>query len=267
MARSKDLFISKEELKSKYDELKSIYKIAELYNKNPKTILSLMDFYCLKRDVGSQGSRKHYFNENYFEIIDDEHKAYWLGFIMADGCVYKGSDSHSLRLQINLQTGDKVMLELLQKSIESDYKIQDKVLNGKYNVSILKINSTKMCKDLMSHGVMPRKSLVCSFPTTVPQHLTHHFIRGYFDGDGCISIYDKGEGRQGHTFSIVGGQQMLEKLQQHLPGTYLYRLKNREHIVTLETGSIENIKKIFAYLYENATLFLHRKYENFCKII
>ena len=265
MARCKNLFVSKEELEEKYEETKSIYKVAKFYNKNYKTIISLMDYYNIKRTVGSQGARKHYYDEDYFEIIDTEDKAYWLGFIMADGCIYKGSDKNSFRLQINLKTDDKILLELFQKCIKSDYKIQDKVLNNKYHVSTVKINSTKMCNDLIKHGVTERKSLICEFPVTVPDNLIHHFIRGYFDGDGCISVSDTDHLR--YKFSIVGGKDMLEKIQEYLPGTYLYHLKNRELIVELQTCNIENIRNIFNYLYKDATIFLPRKYNKFCKII
>ena len=53
-----------------------------------------------------QGIRKHFFNENYFEVIDSEDKAYWLGFISADGCVAKSSKYNSYRLQIAISSID-----------------------------------------------------------------------------------------------------------------------------------------------------------------
>ena len=118
---------------------------------------------------------------------------------------------------------------------------------------------------MIKHGITERKSLVCKFPVTVPDNLIHHFIRGYFDGDGCISISNTDHLR--YKFSIVGGKDILEKMQKYLSGTYLYHFKNREHIVELQTGNIENIRNIFDYLYKDATIFLPRKYDKFCKII
>lgn len=50
-----------------------------------------------------------------------------------------------------------------------------------------------MANDLINLGCIPRKTLVLKFPneSTVPKQLIKHFIRGYMDGDGCISTYYK----------------------------------------------------------------------------
>ncbi len=265
MAGKKDIFATKEELENKYLETKSIYKIAEFYNKNYKTIMSLMNDYGIKRITGSQGARKHYYNDDYFKVIDTENKAYWLGFLMADGCIYKGSNGNSLRLQINLSRKDEVLLHQFQKNIGSDYKIQQKILKEKYEVSILKINSTAMCQDLIGYGITERKSLLCEFPEFLQNHyLTSHFIRGYFDGDGCINISKRKDyDRAAYTFNIVGGKQMLETIQSYLPGTNLYILKKRNHIVTLESGKKDTILFIKDYLYKNANIYLQRKKDIF----
>lgn len=90
-----------------------------------KTIIS----WCQKFNIlheRFQGARKHKLNKSYFASIDSEEKAYWLGFLMADGCVYKGSSKNSYRLQINLSFNDRDCLEKLNESIESDYDIKDK---------------------------------------------------------------------------------------------------------------------------------------------
>ena len=269
MARIKNITIPKEELEAKYKELKTFTATAKYYGVNVKTITSWIEELGIeKNNIGSQGARIHNFNENYFFSIDTEHKAYWLGFLMADGCIYKGSNGNSLRLQINLATKDKEILEKFQECIKSDYKIQDKVLQEKYNVSLLKINSTVMCLDLIKHGVTERKSLICNFPTTVPEHLIRHFIRGYFDGDGCISQSHRNDKNVPYnSFNVVGGKNMLENIQQYLPNTHLYQLKNRSHIATLETGSINTINYIYEYFYKNASIFLKRKKDIFDAIV
>lgn len=258
MAGVRNIFATKEQLEEKYAEMNSMNKLAKYYGVNVKTVTSLMNYYNIKRNVDSQGARKHFYDESYFETINTEDKAYWLGFIMADGCVYRGSDKHSHRLQINLATKDKNTLEKFQKCINSSYKIQDKIIQQKYEVSLLKINSTKMCLDLISHGVTERKSLRCCFPTSVPNHLISHFIRGYFDGDGCISISNNKP-----TFNIVGGKEMLVELQKRLHKTNLYILKQRSHIATLEAGSDEAMILIYHYLYDDANIYMQRKKDIF----
>lgn len=268
MAGSKNVFATKEELQSKYKEFQSIYKIADFYNVNPKTVIALMDTYNIARNKHSIGNRRHFYDENYFKVIDTEEKAYWLGFIYADGCIYKGSDANSLRLQINLAEKDEDILVKFQRAIGSDYKIQHKEVNKSIAV-FLKINSTIMCNDLMSHGVKHRKSLVCTYPKqSVSDYLRRHFIRGYFDGDGSIGYYYfKSDNRYRPSFSIVGGKEMMEDIQQSLNGTHLYKLKNREHISTLETGSHKTIEFIYHYFYDDATIYMQRKKDIFTEII
>lgn len=256
-------YIEEKEFKQKYDELGSFKKMAEFYKMNTKTISAI----AKQHGIQSQrytGARKHKFDENYFETIDTQEKAYWLGFIMADGCVYKGNSKNSFRLQINLSAKDRVVLEDFQKAIGSDYKIQDKVVNN-CNSCLLKINSTKMCTDLMNHGVIQRKSLKCTFPTTIPDNLIWHFMRGYFDGDGCISISQRRNGRITISFSICAGKDMCAEFQKHMPGTILYSLKRNSNIFYVESGGTDIIKNIYCSLYKDASIYLKRKKDIFDK--
>ena len=138
----------KDVLMELYNEHKNIRKIAEILEVNHKTISIWMKKHGIKT-IGSQGARKNNLNHDFFESIDSEEKAYWLGFIMADGCVYKGSDGSSLRLQINLKGSDVEHLQKFQNAIGSSYKIQTKMIKTS-NVCILKVNSTKMCQDLIA---------------------------------------------------------------------------------------------------------------------
>lgn len=254
------IFTDKEQLKKDYEELSSCNKIALKYGVNPKTVYALMNHYGLKRNDKSQNARKHKYDENFFETIDTEEKAYWLGFIMADGCVYNGSDANSLRLQINLKGSDKDHLEKFQKSIKSNYKIQLKDVNGS-PVSLLKVNSTKMCKDLMKLNVVQRKSIICEYPK-INKKFDRHFIRGYFDGDGCLSIYNRGE-RICYSFSIVGGEKMLKTIQEKIPYTVRFYKSNKHNVDTIETGAKEDVVKILDWLYKNATIYLGRKYSKY----
>lgn len=253
------IFTSKEQLEKDYKEFKSSNKIAEKYNVNQKTVLNLMKHFDIKT-IGSQGARKHNFNHDYFENIDTEEKAYWLGFIMADGCVYKGSDKYSLRLQINLKGDDKEHLEKFQKAIGSNYKIQLKDCKGS-SVAILKINSTKMCNDLINLGVIQRKSIVCEYPN-INEKYNKHFIRGYFDGDGCITSTDRNT-RLSWKFSIVGGEGMLNSIKDKLPEDISIYDRKNQNVVYLETGSHERINNVMDWLYENSKTYLDRKYSKY----
>lgn len=255
MAGKRKIFTDKETLISMYNKYNSAYIIADKFNVNVKTVYGLMKYYDIKQTTGSQGARKHNFNYSYFSSIDSPDKAYWLGFIMADGCVYKGSDGKSLRLQINLQADDYEHLCKFQKAIQSNYKIQIKEYKG-CKVAILKINSTQMCNDLIKLGVTERKSIICKYPNTP---YDKDFIRGYFDGDGCISKSNNGK----WAFSIVGGQDMIESIDDIVPvKMHIYKVKHSS-LVSLETSKHADISRIYEFLYSDKCTCLSRKFDKF----
>lgn len=247
----------KELLENLYRENLSIKKVAAILQVNEKTIARIMKEKNIE-NVGSQGARRHRFNESFFEEIDTEEKAYWLGFIAADGCVYKGSDGSSNRLQINLKGDDSYMLERFQDAIGSNYKIAQK-MSGKYKVAQLKVNSTKMCSDLMNHGIIYRKSIIVEFPKLKKEY-ERHYIRGYFDGDGSIGKYKKS-----YSVRIVGGSPMLLKIQDVFNsfGVEMNLRNVRDDIHELSIANSKALDGIEKFLYQDATIFLERKREIF----
>lgn len=252
--------MTKETIQELYDQHESAAAVARTLGVNPKTVLNNLKKHGIKCKVGSQGARKHRFNEDYFKLIDSQDKAYWLGFLMADGCVYKGSDEHSMRLQINLQLRDIKHLESFQKSIGSNYKIQEKSV-GNSEAALLKVNSTQMCEDLISHGMIRRKTLRVEYPN-IEDKFNSHFIRGYFDGDGCISGNLKKR-----KMCIVGGRCMLDAIKDILPlKTCIYDIKGTE-AVSLSTSKKDSVSEFMKYIYDDAELFLYRKKEKFYSLI
>lgn len=253
------IYQDKEKLTELYQQMKSGNKIANYLNVNPKTIyVWLKKFEIDVSCTGSQGARTNNLNQDFFKNIDNEEKAYWLGFIMADGCVYKGSND-TLRLQINLASSDVNHLNKFQKTIESSYKIQIKKINEKNEAAILKINSTQMCKDLIDLGVVFRKSLICQMPN-IPNELIRHYIRGYFDGDGCITT-PKGRNTK---VVLVGGKEMLSSIKEVLKSNGVEISLNPPYknnkTFNLETQNKNNVSNFLNFLYKDASIFLDRKY-------
>ena len=245
--------LSKNDIENLYNEHGTLKKVAGIYNVSPQTISRLMDHYSIKRNNKNLGNKQHFFNEDYFSNVDNQDKAYWLGFIMADGCIYEGT-KNTYRLQINLKYEDVSHLNRFQEAINSNYSIQRKEINNSI-VAILKINSTKMCKDLMKAGVTERKSLICKFPS-IKEELYSHFIRGYFDGDGCISLTLNSKIRK--EFSIVGGESMIASFSDILK-LDVHSLTNREHLKCVRTSDKTKIIELYNYLYKDCNYFLQRK--------
>lgn len=244
--------LSREDVIDLYEKHQKVKVIADMYNTSTQTISRLMDFYGIKRNRVNAGNKKHFFNEDYFENIDTQEKAYWLGFIYADGCVYKGT-GNSLRFQMNLKADDLPHINKFQEAMGSDYDVILKDVDG-HPSALLQVNSTKMCKHLVNHGVVLRKSLVCKMPN-LKEDLIRHFIRGYFDGDGSVCF--SASNRITKEVSICGGKDMMSSISKIL-GTKLY-LNWRKNLSKTSTSDKQKILDIYEYFYNNATIYLQRK--------
>ena len=117
---------------------------------------------------------------DYFKVIDTDEKAYWLGFIAADGTVVSNGRKYGVTL--DLQPGDLHWLERFRDTIAPGAKIT-KHGERSYSVSI---GSKEMFQDLLALGIGPRKSNTLEWPC-VPESLVIPFLLGYFDGDGSFT--------------------------------------------------------------------------------
>lgn len=205
------------------------------------------------------------FNENYFKIIDTEDKAYWLGFLYADGYV------DDISVELSLQTKDKSHIEKLLKNIDAipELIIKDKLINlnnKEYKSNRILLNSKIFANDLINKGCIQNKSLKILFPNEeiVPLYLQNHFIRGYFDGDGCISVSNNQ-----WSFSVISNINFIQNMQKilveqcKLNYTKLINHHSSKKVKYLTYGGSHNIFKIYKYLYKNSKTFLERKYNKF----
>lgn len=248
-----DLYINKK---------KKTKDIGELYKVKNQTIINL-----LRKNNINIRKRKDYnkysCNEKFFEKIDTEAKAYFLGLLYADGNV---SNKKQTTVRLTLIEEDRHILEQFKKELNYNCPLSYHKSNNKKqkNTFTLYICNYKMKENLINKGCIPKKSLILKFPTLeqVPIDLIHHFIRGYFDGDGCICI--KGT----PNFSILSTENMINNINIIFNkytniGIKIPRLHNnkinREYRIS---GNIQ-LKKIYDFLYKNANFYLQRKYNKF----
>lgn len=208
--------------------------------------------------------RKFQVNDDYFEFIDSEEKAYWLGFIYADGFVVSDSD----KFGISLSNVDKSHLEKLKTTINFTGEVKDYTETAGYGVgslySRLLVTSSKIKQDLIKYGVVPNKTDILKFPEFLPQELLPHFIRGYFDGDGCITHQSEQVcGNLNYMIKITGTLDMVKNIESCIGVPFQLAQRFPERNVDnfqIETGGNKKVKKILHYLYKDATVFLDRKY-------
>lgn len=239
-----------------YSNKISIRKIAEKYNINRFDVSLLLKQYDIKIS-----KRKILLDENFFEAIDTEEKAYWLGFLYADGNI------SNINIELTLKYDDINHLENFKKAIKTDATITDGYRkcdistnpDKQLRYARLIVTSTKMVNDLIKLGCISNKSLALTFPTKeqVPNHLLIHFIRGYFDGDGCVYI-DKSK-TPSFLFQVCGTYDMLI----HIKSYFDIKANVRKIGNYYDLRCKGNIKatNIFDTLYKDATIYLQRKYD------
>jgi len=206
------------------------------------------------------------FNENYFENIDTEDKAYWLGFLYADGYVRIGK-RNSCQLKLKLSQKDKDHILKFKNCIESKKDIKDSkdvfFSNGKEYISLsstFNVYSFKIVNDLISHGCVNNKTQKIRFPN-LNNNLIYHFIRGYFDGDGCIF---KNKNRpNSFTISICSNKIFVEELSSFLE---IGKIINYKNYSLLTFNKIDDIKNFRDLIYKNCNICLERKKIIFDKI-
>ena len=209
-------------------------------------------------------SRKYYCNEDFFEKIDTEKKAYWLGFIMADG--YVQSHNNGKYLCIGLKIEDKGHLEKFKKDIEATYEIKEylsKGYNENHKIARILISSEKLYYDLRKYGIVENKTFYEKYPI-IPLHLQRHFIRGILDGDGCI-YYAKRDKCLG--VHICGNKDLLLGITKYFES--LGCSKNIQKSRSISDIHYSNKKALFVLneLYKNSTVYMDRKYEIYKKYI
>lgn len=133
---------------------------------------------------------------HYFDEIDTPEKAYWLGFIYADGYIcgsLEHGDARGTELGMELQTQDRYILDLLSRDLGGEcsivhYEKDKRMDNYSFHTSTdaIRVYSKPLCRGLVQNGVVKQKTLSAEHPR--PTKYLSDFVRGYLDGDGCIYI-------------------------------------------------------------------------------
>lgn len=179
-----------------------------------------------------------------------------------------------MSLEITLAEQDKEHLEKFNQCLGSNVPIREKIvkLAGKeYKAYRLVINRTKMCYDLINLGCTPQKTYTLTFPTEnqVPKVYLRDFLRGFFDGDGCIST-SLMNGKPHIVTKITGMHGMLISISEYLSSEKvvctkpsLHQDKRRKLVYDLAIYGTDTNYDFLTYLYDNASMYLERKYNTY----
>lgn len=263
--------INYDRAKELYAQGKSLRTISQELNINRKSLSKkFKEDGIIIRDPNknsvSKAKRIHALNDSIFEIIDTEEKAYWLGFLYADGYI---NINHGVELC--LAECDYEHLVKFQSFMECDNDITYRPDTKSYRISIY---SKKVAQDLINLGCFQAKSLILNFPTSeqVPEELIHHFMRGYFDGDGSIATSAPNRGtRRQLRFSILGTNAFLDGYDKRILNVLKRTTPNKRgrdgETYHIQYSGNKQVGIIFDYLYNNSTIYLDRKYTKFIAVL
>ena len=212
-------------------------------------------------------------NKDYFKFIDNKDKAYFLGIFYADGNNYINDKIKQASLELLLE--DIKIIQILKDRLETDKPIKyRKAKVDKNNFKIkercgLVLSSHQISEDLSKHGCIPKKTFNLKFPSedSLSKQFYPSFIRGYFDGDGCISI-----GKENNIKSSICGYHpfichLFNVLKEENLNVKIYINKRIKSFSELYIqGKKDNID-LYNYLYDDSELFLNRKKQKFMNII
>ena len=257
------------------EELKQ--EIIKYYLSQPMTMKQVEDKYELShptitkilKDVPKYTKAKlnnPNMKEHFFQEINEEAKAYFLGLLISDGNVFKDNTGRQASISITLDLKDEYMLEKFKEVLQANTSVGH---DGR-GCGQIAVRSNIMAEDLTKYGVVPRKSYNTYLPP-ISKEMMPHLIRGIFDGDGSIMAKpnpsNDGHNRFLHSISFCGTHQLMEDISNYILEnlgikTTIYDYKDR-NLSELKIQNIDNIAKFGYWIYRNSTIFLNRKKDIF----
>ena len=246
-----------------YKQNLSQKKIAQILCVSQGRISRIINQYGLKRDKSVLNLNRLNLDINYFENIDNFQKAYWLGFICADGSINKQNNKMIL-VSKDFENVKKFKKDIKTEHTINEYEYLDKRTNKYYKRFSIQVTTKPFVTNIIKHGVTNNKTNELLFPT-IPEELYSYFIAGLFDGDGGLIVRND---NNYVSINLISTKELLQKIQN-----YLY---DKFEISYLELKKItkrkNNVYKMFLYkdalkflnfIYfdnDNKDLYLQRKY-------
>lgn len=241
---------------SEYKKGKTLSALGREFGVSYSTIRNLLK----RKGIKTEGN-KHNFprDEFYFSNIDSKEKAYWLGFLYADGCVHSNSNEISITLK------DRDHLEKFRKAIKSNNKIGESIdrrFSSLPKIYHFSIKDKQLKSDLIKWGCVPNKSLSLTKIPNIPRDFVSHFIRGYFDGDGSLHWLN---GTKNFRISFVGTAPFLKDIQKELGLSLSLGQQEGNQSKYFQVAGRKQVPMILDYIYKDSdeNIRLTRKYKNY----
>lgn len=235
-------------------------EITKKYNVSDSVILKILTKYNIERRSAEETHRIYPIQEDFFDKIDTEEKAYVLGFFYADGC--NSSNEKTITIDLNIKDKDILIkfadLIYLDGKPESHVHVYDRRNEGKGISGVLNVHSKYISKRISELGAPQRKTFKIEFPEWLDKKLIRHFIRGYFDGDGGTTV-------SGSMYScnITGNYQFSTKIKQIIineTGMVFSEDKSKHNVITITTNGNRHAYQFLSWLYKDSKIKMNRKF-------
>lgn len=272
---SKELACKKSNLKVELFDKELVIRLAlQEYLESNVTISFISNKYGINRksierrlkEMGISAKKPINCYQEAFDVIDTEEKAYWLGFMYADGYVCTNTFSVGFSLSLKDEKCVRDFTKFLRFngscSIYQTTKFNSKEKGG--YMCTTTITNEHLWNSLVAKGVVPHKSLILEFPNEewfTNKSLIYHFIRGYCDGDGTLGVYQHSNTNHAieESLMFVGTKPFLEGIQKYLGKGYLMQKPNCSDKTWRLSYSTQKANNAARLIYENATIYLERK--------
>ena len=242
----------------------TLKNLSEMFQVGPKSIRNLLRKENIK--ITNKKTKNFPRISNFFEKINTADKAYWLGFLYADGTIHSSSDSISLEIK------DKEHVEKFREALGA---LNNKITvreDTRFSKTCLMYNFTihdsQLHSDLIKWGCIPNKSYLDLHFPKIPEELKWHFIRGLFDGDGCLSYSFE---RKRFTLSFTGGKTFMEEVRHFFGKDNISLCQNVKSKITysFRLNGQKQVTYFLNKIYEGSSKKnrLNRKYEHFLKLL
>lgn len=249
-----------EDILNKYQNNWSQQKIADFYKVSRTVIKRVLEIQCEGLIIRNRTS-KYKYQQDIFEIIDTAEKAYWLGFLAADGCNYQRE--HNASIILNVHEKDIKHLEKFKQFCHTDAEIKSYIgyegFSNQTPMCKITLNSKKISNDLIDKGILPNKSLILQ-PPHILEEFYKPFILGYFDGDGSIS---KSSQYNNYSISIQGTKEILTWICEVLDWDAKLEKRNinsNNNSYYIRCGGTNKPYQILNQLYNSCEIHLDRKF-------
>ena len=247
-----------EEIKKEYLQSTPLITLQKKYNISYDRLKNIL------KDCNNISSSKRLnpnLIENYFENIDSNKKAYWLGWIISDGSITNQPEKSKFQLELTIKKEDEDILHLLEK----DLGVINKVYPSQEKYSRFSLGCKKIVLDLEKIGITQNKSFSVKVPYFNPIY-NSSFIRGIFDGDGGFTSYIRNNGQHCCELSICGNEYIitwvLNTLLKEIPNLSKNKITKENSIKRIRWSSKKDLLLLKEYLYKNHNNhYLKRKYD------